>query len=144
MAKIKPYANPNYLLAIHVVVNHWWYEDPFEPHAYHTIYAYRYEDMPLGGWADAWQQVFHVAGEDYDLTFARGLMMAKAWVQRPWMVEDICLSCRFYSWGPGAPRWNIYRGEPHFRLAEGVSDYPLHLIPGFFQPWDDPPPPGYA
>ena len=143
MAKIRPYIEENIYDVILVELHHLWEDDPYEPHAYHTIYPYRFEDLPP--WADAYQSALRLeeGTEDLDLVFARGIIMAHGWAAMPAMMMDICLACRFHDYGPALPRWNIYRGEERLRYYPDVQDYPSRVIPCFVQKWDDPAPPGF-
>ena len=144
MAKIKPYVYADPLDTIILELNHLWIDDPYEPGAYHTIYPYPLDTMPVS--FDAWQNVYRIDDplEDPDDTFARGLVMAHAWASLPWMILDSCRSCHYTRYGPSMPRWNIYRGQPRLPYPPGVGDYDARIIPCFVQPYDDPPPDGFG
>lgn len=105
--------------------------DPYDPLAYHTIYAYS-------------PAVLQPAYAAYQMApdWESALVVAKAWSVMPWMMLDLCRVCRYLGWGPAIPRWNIYRGQEHVRALDPSGLYKPYLLPCFYQRWDDPPPPG--
>lgn len=106
--------------------------DPYDPGAYHTIYAYT-------------PPVLHPAYAAYQVasTWEQALVMAAAWASDPWMMYDLCRVCRYMGWGPAIPRWNIHRGEPHLRRINPAYTQKPFLLPCYLQRFDDPPPPGH-
>lgn len=133
MAKIRTYTGIDPYTDSWIVVNHFFYQCVYEPGAYHTIYAYTIWDLPPA--TDAWQ---------LEPNPAHGLIAAKDWASRPAMINDICKACRYWDYGANLPRWNIYRGEERPKFIPGFHEYPARMIPCFFMPWWDPPPPGYG
>lgn len=133
MSKIRPYAVIDPYTTFWTEVNHFFYDDPYEPGAYHTIYPYGLSDLPPA--VDAWQAY---------PTLELGILAARSWTGRPAMINDICLACRYWDYGAALPRWNIYRGEEHPRPSQAVPPYARHFVPCFLIPWWDPPPPGYG
>lgn len=133
MAKIRvhPIDDPK-VIGFLEVIHHYW-DDPYEPGAYHSIYPYRLDELPPG--LHAFQTC---------VNYAHGLIAARDWAGLPAMINDICLACRYYDWGARLPRWNIYRGEEHPKYYPLLQDYPARLIPCFAQSWLDPAPPGYG
>lgn len=132
MAKIRPYIPPEQGPFLFVTVVHVCGEDRFAPDAWHLIWWYTQEDLLPG--ASAWAFVD---------TAEHGEIMAKGWASRPAMINDVCIYCRYYDYGPAIPRWNIYRGEEHASRLWWPGDSPPRIIPCFAQPWWDPSPPGF-
>ena len=133
MAKIKAYTIYYPEPIFFTEVNHFWWHCVYEPGAYHTIYSYDLQDMPPV--VNAWQAY---------PTLELGLLAARSWASRPAMINDICTACRYFDWGANTPRWNIYRGEEHPKFYPGFHLYPPRMIPCFFMPWWEDPPPGYG
>ena len=133
MAKIKAYCIEYPDPIFFTEVNHFFYQCSYEPGAYHTIYSYGIEDMPPA--VDAWQAY---------PTLELGLLAARSWASRPAMINDICTACRYWDYGSNMPRWNIYRGEEHPKFIPEFHEYPARMIPCFFMPWWEDPPPGYG
>lgn len=101
------------------VVQHFGNYGRVYPDTFHIVYAYASLDVPYG-----------VTGWHWHNNFEEAMLEARAWVSMPAITADICSLCRYAYPGPGAPRWNIYRG--------GV----LAPIPPTFlwNYWDGPPP----
>ena len=142
MAKVRGYEYADVENTIILELNHLWVESPYEPGAYHTIYPYHVDDMPVS--FDAWENVFRVEDplEDPEVTWERGLVMAKGWASMPWMVLDACRSCHYTRYGPSMPRWNIMRGGHSLPYPPSMVPYPPRLLRCYVQRYDDPPPPG--
>ncbi len=133
MAKIRVYSIFDPDIIGSVMVHHFFFIDPYEPGAYHTVYAYLPEEYAPT--VHAWQTCVN-----YD----HGLLAAQSWAGRPAMINDICLACRYWAFGANLPRWNIYRGEERPKYDPLFAEYPAHFVPCFFMPWWADPPPGYG
>ncbi len=132
MAKIRPYIPPEEAPIFYLTAIHFSGEEKFGPDAWHCIWWYVLDDLYPA--AHVWAFVD---------TSAHGEIMAKAWASRPAMINDACVFCRHYDYGPAIPRWNIYRGEEHASRFQWPGRLPPRIIPCFPQPWWDPSPPGF-
>jgi hypothetical protein len=142
MAKLRPYESGDPLDWYWLLITHVFSSEPFEPGAYHTIFPYSvYTNPPF---ALNYQIVPELIQDNGDLTavLARGLIMAKDWASRPWMVQDNCPACHPWRDGPGLPRWNIYRGQPRLPAPSSLSPYAPYLPHCYVQRYDDPRPIG--
>lgn len=142
LAKIRPYVGGDPADWVFCLITHVFTADPFEPGAYHTVYPYGIFDSPPP--ALNFQVVPRMLDdtEDLALVLARGLLMARSWCSRPWMVLDCCPDCHPARDGPGMPRWNIYRGQPSLPPPAVVDGYPPRILHCFAQRYDDPAPDG--
>lgn len=123
MAKVRAYYDPDPSAIWTLYVAHWFWDDPYEPGAYHLIYPYGYLQVPPG----------YSCGQ-YVTSLEEGLIAAHTWASRPAMLNDICIECRYFHFGANTPRWNIYRGEEHPKYYPDFAEYPARLVPGFV--WD--------
>jgi hypothetical protein len=142
MAKLRPYTGGDPADWIFCLITHVFVDDPFEPGAYHTVYPYGIFDSPPS--ALNYQIVPRMQDdlEPMELVLARGLLMARSWCSRPWMILDCCPVCHVARDGPGMPRWNIYRGEQRLPPPAVAGGYPPRLLHCFAQRYDDPAPDG--
>lgn len=133
MGKIRPYIPPEEGPFFFVTVIHFSPPDRFGPGAWHCIWWYIPEDLYPG--AHVWAFVD---------TAEHGAIMAQSWASMPAMINDACVYCRAYDYGPAIPRWNIYRGQEQARGSYDPSDSDARIIPCFAQPYWDPSPPGFV
>jgi len=123
MAKVRAYFEPDPYKAYLLYVAHWFWDDPYEPGAYHLIYPYEPLEGPPGYTCGQWVT-----------SIEEGFIAAHTWASMPALVNDLCVACRYFDYGANTPRWNIYRGEDRAKYYPGISMYPRRFVPGFV--WD--------
>lgn len=144
MAKIRCVSILDPDLTYLAAINHLFVDDPYEPTAYHTAFAYDFYDVPIG--ITAWQgyKDIPITPPDVITAQSQAILKAKSWCSLPVMVRDICIWCRYFDYGPSISRWNIYRGPDLPRFPWVPGQIPNLLVPVFYQHAYDPPPPGYG